>query len=278
MPTLARPAPPRLHARGDPRLLRADRRRQVQQHDRHGAARARDPRAISTPRPARDGRAAAAQGRARQLSRGQGRGARRAPTTRQMPEPARARCRSRASSTSSATTSWRTPPKKFFRLAPGGEVRLRYAYLITLRRGREGRRRRGRRAALHVRSRDARRRRPRRAQGEGHDPLGLGRARGARAEVRLYDRLFTVEDPDAAAGTTLLDDLNPQSLEVTGRRAASSRRSRAAPRGDAFQFERLGYFCVDPRLEARRAGLQPHRRAQGHLGEDRQSEKLRAQG
>ena len=73
------------------------------------------------------------------------------------------------------------PPKKFFRLAPGREVRLRYGYLDHLQGGREGRRGRGRRAALHVRSRDARRRRARRPQGAGHDPLGVG---GARARLR----------------------------------------------------------------------------------------------
>ena len=59
---------------------------------------------------------------------------------------------------------------------PGREVRLRYAYFVTCQRGGEGRRRRGRRAALHLRSRDPRRRRARRPRAQGDAPLGLGRA------------------------------------------------------------------------------------------------------
>ena len=70
------------------------------------------------------------------------------------------------------------PPKKYFRLAPGREVRLRYGYFITCTERREGREdRRGRRGALHLRSGDPRRQHAGRPQGEVHDPLGLGRAR-----------------------------------------------------------------------------------------------------
>ena len=67
------------------------------------------------------------------------------------------------------------PPKKFFRLAPGREVRLRNAYLVTCQRGGEGRLRGDRRAALHLRSGHPRRRRARRPQGEGDAALGVGR-------------------------------------------------------------------------------------------------------
>jgi glutaminyl-tRNA synthetase len=65
-------------------------------------------------------------------------------------------------------------------------------------------------------------------------------------EVRLYDRLFSVEDPeDVPEGRTFLDHLNPSSLEVLP--ACQAEPSlRSAGVGDRFQFERLGYFCVDP--------------------------------
>jgi glutaminyl-tRNA synthetase len=65
------------------------------------------------------------------------------------------------------------------------------------------------------------------------------------AEVRLYDRLFSVEDPEAdEAGKTFLDHLNPDSLEIlSGCQIEPSLTS--APRGARFQFERLGYFNVD---------------------------------
>ncbi len=64
-------------------------------------------------------------------------------------------------------------------------------------------------------------------------------------EVRLYDRLFSVEDPEnAPEGKTFLDYLNPHSLEVLG--GAKAEPSWPAPRsGTRVQFERLGYFCVD---------------------------------
>ena len=65
-------------------------------------------------------------------------------------------------------------------------------------------------------------------------------------EVRLYDRLFATEDPERVAeGKTFLDNLNPASLEVRRDCRAEPGLASAAP-GDRFQFERLGYFCVDP--------------------------------
>ena len=65
-------------------------------------------------------------------------------------------------------------------------------------------------------------------------------------EVRLYDRLFSVENPESAGeGKTFLDYLNPSSLEVlAGAQAEPS--LAAAGAGTRVQFERLGYFCVDP--------------------------------
>jgi glutaminyl-tRNA synthetase len=65
-------------------------------------------------------------------------------------------------------------------------------------------------------------------------------------EVRLYDRLFSVEDPERVTeGRTFLDNLNPNSLEVLREGVAEPSLSRARP-GDRLQFERLGYFCCDP--------------------------------
>jgi glutaminyl-tRNA synthetase len=66
------------------------------------------------------------------------------------------------------------------------------------------------------------------------------------AEVRLYDRLFSVEDPERTeAGKTFLDNLNPHSLEVL-RECRLEPGLASATAGLRVQFERLGYFCVDP--------------------------------
>ena len=124
---------PRLHARGGARLLRTHRHRQGQQHrvDRPVAG-----CRASGPQPARvagHGRAASPEGGHRELSRGAGRTARGRSTTRKTRAWGRGRCRSAASCTSSGPTSGTNPPKKYFRLAPGREVRLRYAYFLTCR-------------------------------------------------------------------------------------------------------------------------------------------------
>jgi len=137
------------------------------------------------------------------------------------------------------------PPKKFFRLSPGKEVRLRCAYFITctdaikddqgviteLRctydpatRGGDAPDGRRVKATLHW----------------------VSAAHALPIEVRLYDRLFNVEDPEKVAeGQTFLDHLNPESLEVLrGCLAEPSLATAAVPA--RFQFERIGYFCVDP--------------------------------
>ncbi len=77
------------------------------------------------------------------------------------------------------------PPKQYYRLSPGREVRLRYGYLMTAHERCEERRGRGGRSALHLRSRDARRQHAGRTQGEVDDPLGLGSARGRRRSAYL---------------------------------------------------------------------------------------------
>ena len=160
------------------------------------------------------------------------------------------------------------PPKKFFRLAPGREVRLRYAYFITCTGVVKDGDRRGHRAALHLRSGDARRRRARRPQGEGDAALGLGRARGRRRGAALRPAVHHRGARRRAA--TYRDDLNPASLEVIADAKVEPSARRAAP-GARFQFERLGYFCVDPDTTPEPPGLQPHRDAEGQLGEGRKT-------
>ena len=64
------------------------------------------------------------------------------------------------------------------------------------------------------------------------------------AEVRLYDRLFSVEDPEGEEGKDFLEFLNPHSLEIVSNCKLEPSLKNALP-GEKFQFERLGYFCVD---------------------------------
>ena len=137
------------------------------------------------------------------------------------------------------------PPKKFFRLAPGREVRLRCAYFIKCTEVVKD-------AAGNVTevrcTYDP-------ATRGGDSPDGrrvkatlhwVSAVHAVPVEVRLYDRLFSVEDPEQAPpGKTFLDNLNPHSLEVLRGCLAEPGLVTAAA-GDRFQFERLGYFCVDP--------------------------------
>jgi glutaminyl-tRNA synthetase len=134
------------------------------------------------------------------------------------------------------------PPKKFFRLAPGREVRLRYAYFVTCRevvkdaageivelvcsydpatRGGDAPDGRRPKATLHW----------------------LSAADAVPAEVRLYEHLFT--RPDPGAGGDLLADLNPASEEIL-KDALVEPVAASLPVGEVLQFERLGYFCPDP--------------------------------
>jgi glutaminyl-tRNA synthetase len=136
------------------------------------------------------------------------------------------------------------PPKKFFRLGPGREVRLRAAYFITC--NEVVKDDRGEIVELRCTYDPATR--------GGDSPDGrrvkatlhwVSAAHGIAVEVRLYDRLFAVEDPERVAdGKTFLDNLNSHSLEVLRECRAEPGLGRAMP-GERFQFERLGYFCVD---------------------------------
>ncbi len=136
------------------------------------------------------------------------------------------------------------PPKKFFRLSPGKEVRLRCAYFITCQEVVKDAS--GEVAELRCTYDPATR--------GGDAPDGrkvkatlhwVSAAHAGAAEVRLYDRLFSVEDPESDdAGRTFVDYLNSNSLEVL--RGCQIEPSLAgAPSGSRFQFERLGYFSVD---------------------------------
>ena len=140
------------------------------------------------------------------------------------------------------------PPKEFFRLAPGREVRLRYAYFVTCTsvvkdaggavteihctydpatRGGDAPDKRKVKATLHW----------------------VSAAHALAAEVRLYDHLFTKGDPAALAAADLKSVINPKSEEVLADAKVEPLLA-VAEAGNKFQFERMGYFCVDPDSKA----------------------------
>lgn len=135
------------------------------------------------------------------------------------------------------------PPKKFFRLAPGREVRLRYAYFITCQEAITNEQ--GEVVELRCTYDPA-------TKG-GDAPDGrkvkstihwVSAPHAVRAEARLFDRLFMTIDPnEAAEGKTWKDNLNPNSLQVVEMMMEPALRE--AKEGDPIQFERLGYFAVD---------------------------------
>ncbi|MGD0734758.1 MAG: glutamine--tRNA ligase/YqeY domain fusion protein [Terracidiphilus sp.] len=137
------------------------------------------------------------------------------------------------------------PPPKYYRLSPGKEVRLRNAYFVTAQSvvKDDG----GNIVEVHCTYDPASR--------GGNSPDGrkvkstmhwVSAAHAIGAEIRLYDKLFTKADPsDVEEGQDVLDNLNPNSLEiVTG--AALEPSLANAQLGAPFQFERVGYFCMDP--------------------------------
>ena len=137
------------------------------------------------------------------------------------------------------------PPRKFYRLSPGREVRLRYAYFVTcvdVIKDADGTV-----TELHCTYDPATR--------GGDAPDGrkvkatlhwVSASHAVEAEVRQYEQLFSTPTPeDVPEGKTFLDNLNPNSLEVlTGCKLEPS--LSAAQPGQRFQFERIGYYCVDP--------------------------------
>jgi glutaminyl-tRNA synthetase len=137
------------------------------------------------------------------------------------------------------------PPKQYFRLSPGREVRLRYAYLVTCTSVVKDSS--GQVTEVHCTYDPATR--------GGNTPDGrkvkgtihwVSAEHAIDAQVRLYDNLFTKEDPNEVAdGQDFTANLNPNSLEVVN--AAKLEPSlRDAKPGSRYQFERLGYFSVDP--------------------------------
>ena len=132
------------------------------------------------------------------------------------------------------------PPKKFFRLAPGREVRLRYAYLVTCVDVIKDDS--GEVIEVHCRydpdSRGGAAPDGRKVKGTIH---WVSAEHALSARVRLYDRLFSVPDPDAG---NFLEHINGESLELLDGACVEPSLGDAAP-GTHLQFERLGYFCVD---------------------------------
>jgi len=135
------------------------------------------------------------------------------------------------------------PPKDFYRLAPDREVRLRYAYFIKCSKVVK---KDGKIIELHCTYDPA-------TKG-GYAPDGrkvkstihwVSAPHAISSEVQLYDRLFTVIDPAGQKGADFKEFLNPQSLDVLHECKVEPAVSELKP-FDRFQFERLGYFCVDP--------------------------------
>jgi glutaminyl-tRNA synthetase len=137
------------------------------------------------------------------------------------------------------------PPKGYFRLSPGKEVRLRYGYFVTAQRVVKNAQ--GEVVEVHATYDPATR--------GGNAPDGrkvkstihwVSAAHAIDAEVRLYDNLFSNPDPnDVPAGKDFTANLNSNSLEVVAN-AKLEPSLKNAKAGGRFQFERLGYFCVDP--------------------------------
>jgi len=137
------------------------------------------------------------------------------------------------------------PPKQYYRLSPGRDVRLRYAYFVTCT-GVVKDPATGQVVELHCTYDPASR--------GGNSPDGrkvkstihwVSAAHAVEAEVRLYDKLFTCENPnDESDGQEWTSHLNPNSLEVVSD-AKIEPSLAAAPPGSRYQFERLGYFIVD---------------------------------
>ena len=137
------------------------------------------------------------------------------------------------------------PPKKFFRLAPGREVRLRYAYFVTCTdvvKDADGQ-------VVELRCTYD----PETRGGDAPDGRketgaqdGVSARHALSAEVREYDTLFSAEDPsEVPDGESSLDLLNPASRVVRRGCMLEPELGSAQP-GSRWQFERTGYFCLDP--------------------------------
>ena len=135
------------------------------------------------------------------------------------------------------------PPKKFFRLAPGREIRLRYAYFLTCNEViKQGERIIELRCSIDPETKG------------GYAPDGrkikstihwVSADKAIDAEIRLYDRLLTVEDSSVYKDNDFKDFINPNSLEILPSCKVEPDIANLKPL-DSFQFERTGYFCIDP--------------------------------
>ena len=161
------------------------------------------------------------------------------------------------------------PPKKFFRLSPGREVRLRGGYFIKCTSVVKDAN--GAITEVHC-TYDPETR-------SGNAPDGrkvkatihwVSAEHAIEAEVRIYENLFLKEDPNEVDGdNTFLSNLNPNSLEVLTDCKLEPSLASAKP-GDRYQFERLGYFCVDPDIDGGATGVQPYRSPTRYLGQNRE--------
>jgi glutaminyl-tRNA synthetase len=136
------------------------------------------------------------------------------------------------------------PPPKYYRLSPGTEVRLRYAYIIKCEKVVKDER--GNIKELHCTYDPTSKSGTPAANRKVKSTIHWVSAHDAvNAEVRLYDRLFVKENPDSTEeGKNFLSNLNPNSLQVLNQCKLEPMLGSASP-GERFQFERLGYFCVD---------------------------------
>ena len=135
------------------------------------------------------------------------------------------------------------PPKKYFRLSPGNEVRLRYAYIIkcvSVLKNDDGSIK-----EIHCtydpETKSGSAQSGRKVKGTIH---WVSAEHAVNAEVRLYDRLFTVENPSDDKEIDFKSFINPNSLTILKECKLEPFMKTAKP-GDKFQFERLGYFCAD---------------------------------
>jgi glutaminyl-tRNA synthetase len=138
------------------------------------------------------------------------------------------------------------PPKKFFRLAPGQEVRLKHAYIITCERIVKDEQT-GEVIELHAsydpETKSGSPKAERKIKATLH---WVSAAHALEAEVRLYDHLFLKTNPDdVEEGSDFKANLNPNSLETLTSCRVEPNLKGATP-GIRYQFLRLGYFCVDP--------------------------------
>ena len=160
------------------------------------------------------------------------------------------------------------PPKNFFRLAPGREVRLRFAYFIRCEKVIKDPET-GEVLELHCTYDPATRggSAPTGARSREH-PLGFRRHASSKAQMRLYDRLFSVPNPAGEKEAAITEDLNPHSLEVLDRLPVEPSSGATPLREAATSSNGRAISVLDARPPCRgNAGVQPHRHPAGLLGQ-----------